>query len=526
MIVQKNEAGRLCKEWISRMELELEKTQMSGFDEVLDTTVFREETMEMIVPDACPDILRIVETEGTACLRTREVGDGRVEVSGAVEAAVLYLPDGETGMRHLEVNIPFACTVESGEVGASCAVVAAVRVRGADARAVNPRKILVRVEAAVDVQVFAPVSDELCQRIQTDGQDGVQQLTETQEVYVTACVEEKPFPFSDEIALSASRPAAAELLKSRIDLVCNESKIIGNKLIFKASANVQLLYRGEDAGLYSAGYELPLSQIMEVTGVGEGAECELSLDLTGRTCALVAGGEGRAVSVDLEILAQAVVREGRTFTLLTDAYSTKTPVAAERTPCRLARRVDMGVRSQPGREVWECVPPARDVVDCALELGQVSRVREGEKWILTAEAALCVLYVGDDGESYAARKTVSVPCTLEGPENCLCVCRCQTAGDVYASAAAGGLEVRFTLDFRYLALDHREVLGVSALHPVEEPERTGEQPSLVLRTLEPGERLWDVAKAYRTTVDDVMSANELEEESAARGRLLLIPRKR
>ena len=40
------------------MELELERTEWNGYDTILDTTVCREETLEAIVPDACPDILR------------------------------------------------------------------------------------------------------------------------------------------------------------------------------------------------------------------------------------------------------------------------------------------------------------------------------------------------------------------------------------------------------------------------------------------------------------------------------------
>ena len=54
------------------MELELERTQLNGFENVLDTMVYHEETLEMIVPDACPDILRIVDTEGNVCLKGKE----------------------------------------------------------------------------------------------------------------------------------------------------------------------------------------------------------------------------------------------------------------------------------------------------------------------------------------------------------------------------------------------------------------------------------------------------------------------
>ena len=52
-------------------------------------------------------------------------------------------------------------------------------------------------------------------------------------------------------------------------------------------------------------------------------------------------------------------------------------------------------------------------------------------------------------------------------------------------------------------------------------------PSLVLRAMKQGERLWDIAKLYRTTVEAILAANELKEESAAViGKLLLIPRRR
>ena len=42
-----------------RMEFELNHAQMRGFEQVLDVTLRPEETMESIVPDACPDILRV-----------------------------------------------------------------------------------------------------------------------------------------------------------------------------------------------------------------------------------------------------------------------------------------------------------------------------------------------------------------------------------------------------------------------------------------------------------------------------------
>ena len=71
------------------MELALNRDHLSCYDTVLDATVLHEETMEMIVPDACPDILRIVDTAGTVCLKSKEAQEGRVEISGSCRVEVL-----------------------------------------------------------------------------------------------------------------------------------------------------------------------------------------------------------------------------------------------------------------------------------------------------------------------------------------------------------------------------------------------------------------------------------------------------
>ena len=334
------------------MELELDRTQRSGYEAVLDTTVCREETLESIVPDACPDILRICDTEGVVCLRDKVLQDGRVELSGSVRAALLYLPDGEEGIRRMEVELPFSCTLEHPALTPLCRVVALPRVQGADARLINPRKVLVRVDLAFCVQVYAPVEDDICSGVLAPEEAGVQQMSEQCDACTTVCVQEKPFTFSDEISLSGSKPEAEELLKCRAALRCSESKVIGNKLIFKGESQLQMLYRSSAGGLCTAEYELPFSQIMEITGAGEESTCDVYVVLTGLDCALDSG-DGRTISVSMGLLAQAVVREERTLQMLTDVYSTAFQLTAESRTYTLGRLVEHGEKELTVREILE-----------------------------------------------------------------------------------------------------------------------------------------------------------------------------
>ena len=65
------------------MELELCKETYSCYEALPPLVETREQSTETIVPDYCPDIARIVEGSGCLFVRSREIADGRVSVSGS-----------------------------------------------------------------------------------------------------------------------------------------------------------------------------------------------------------------------------------------------------------------------------------------------------------------------------------------------------------------------------------------------------------------------------------------------------------
>lgn len=95
------------------MELELKKVSLDTYEMGGELTLAQEETAETIVPDYCPDIARIIETDGKVYLHSRELRDGKAELSGTVQVTVLYTPDGESGIRTLEFAIPFTAESDS-----------------------------------------------------------------------------------------------------------------------------------------------------------------------------------------------------------------------------------------------------------------------------------------------------------------------------------------------------------------------------------------------------------------------------
>ena len=65
------------------MELELKKVSLDTYESGGELTLTQEETTETIVPDYCPDIARIIQTDGKVYLHSRELREGKAELSGS-----------------------------------------------------------------------------------------------------------------------------------------------------------------------------------------------------------------------------------------------------------------------------------------------------------------------------------------------------------------------------------------------------------------------------------------------------------
>ena len=487
-----------------RMELEFDRDVIHCWEIAADGTLCQEETLETIVPDACPDILRIVAVCGQATLNGKQAREGAAAVSGSVRAVLLYQPEEGGGLRRMEAALPFSAQMEAPGLTEQGQVHACVRLRGAEARALNPRKVLLRADLAVDVTAFQPRERVCCQG-------------------VLEAVQEKPFTFSEQVRLNVGQGEPVQLAACRAVPLCGESRLIGSKLIFKGAVELQLLVQEAGGGLNACRENLPFSQIMEVPGLGEGGECRMAVELTQLSCQ-PAGEDGRTVEVVLDLLAQAQVWSRRPVTLLQDLYSTALQTQVEREEQVLWQLVEQSSRTQNVRELLETGALPRSVTDSWVSLGEIRRKREGDQLVLEEEARVTVLYLDENDALQALQRPLTVSCRLDAPEGARCCCRAACSGEVFAAPSAGGIEVRFAVDFHFLILREQHTTAVCGA-ALGEPRTGGEgdQPSVVLRLASPGEGLWELAKAYGTTTEQIVQANGLEEGQLPLGRMLLIP---
>ncbi len=506
------------------MELTLNHNSLGCYQLICHRAHGQEETMEAIVPDACPDILRVVETCGQIYLRGKQAREGVASVSGLIQSAVLYQPEGEGSLRRVAITLPFDSQIPIPNLDSQGELVVTTQLRSIEGRALNPRKLLVRADILLTVQGYMPQQYTICHSVTAPAEAGIQQTQDSHDTYLVMAVQGKPFTFSEQIRLPG-QGEIGEILSCRAQPNCSECRRIGNKLIAKGSLGVALLVREPAGNLAVSEHQLPFSQIIEMSGGGDAGDCQIQLEVV-QLEILPSPEGGKQLEIQAELMAQAVVRGHCTVPVLTDTYSTSWEMETEWEEHSLPALEDSSSNTQNLRELLELEGTVRKVVDCWCQLGELSQQREGNRIQLAVDVSVTLLYVDENGSLQSSSHVVSGGMWLDCLEHIQCQAACRCPQEVFATPAAGGVEVRVALQFDYLLLRQESAMAISSAE-LTQPRGRGEgSPSVVLRRREMGESLWQMAKCYGTTGAELLTANGLEEDGDLPLGMLLIPNSR
>jgi hypothetical protein len=502
------------------MELEFQRSCLERYEPIADAVLSQEITAENIVPDAFPDVSRVVCTFGDAVLTVKQVSPRNIKIMGSMHLYVLYIPEQETMPRSMHLEMPFQCSGDLPQVGERDAVHATIVSVDADTRMLNPRKLLTRAEVKIRVQSYAARKCEIVCGIAKEDSSIQIQKSDTVNHSIHAVLE-KPFSFSDTLRQAPSKPAMEELLFYRIIPVSTESRYIGNKLICKGSMLLNGAYRSGNE-LIPMQFELPYSQILELEGSVEEGSPEVALILKRTECVLRDG----ELDVTVDALIQAAIWSQQTVTLLSDLYSTAESLDIERSVIPLCVSAQRGSSRESARKFCECGIPAKQVVTSWASVGPVTAKRLEKVVQYEADVAVELLFLSEDDALCCGSYNVPISFVPELPDNCTCTCGCSLVGDVLAVPVTGGIEVRLDIEFSWAVAQIEQKYCVHGAKKCPGEGRGEVQPSVIIRLSAHNETLWDIAKSCRATVGDICAANELTSEYLNTGTMLIIPTKR
>lgn len=501
------------------MDTTLQTNTIACYKKGYTSVLTAEETGETVVPDRMPDIGMIANTGACVLLRSKEATDGNVTMQGEIQVSVLYLPDGEAGLRALNLSLPCTASFDSPEITQDCIPTGTMRLCSVEARLLNPRKILVKAEVVTEVTCYMTGSLTYSEGVAQEKDSPVQLHCTAEKFSTVAAVCERTFVVTDEYALP-STASGGEVVRKNAQFRVEDMKTIANKLIVKGTVLSEVMYRTEDGEIETVSFGTVFSQIVETDSETISPDARVQIMPTGLYYEVVSGETGPTLSVELHAVCQVAAMAQHEISFVSDAFSNRCACDVEYSPMPVTAQSRVTTQRETVRDTVPCKSAVSQVRFAACSVGRVTVT--GDTVNVRVDAELCVAYESGVDDCVSRRLEVNFQCDPDA--SAVLTADAVRCTDVYAVPAGSAAEIRFVVEAELRLETSCELETVSAIHLDEERPCTQERPSLtIVRT---GGPLWDLARKYGSTVELIRSLNELEEDTAPYGSLLFVPRER
>lgn len=511
------------------MELQINTEKFLYTKRVYEGKLTADETLEMIVPDALPDVGNIIDTKADCYLKGKDSDNGSILINALVSGSVIFTPDDAATPKKVEFNIPVTLTAADEGIHTDSKIITSLYVRSAEAKLINPRKLSVRVSVYAEILCYDSMELSIPCNIE-DETAKTQFLRKNFDVKTPCDVSEKLYVVSDEVRLSSGKPPIDEILFADVTIVPEDIKSVGSKVIYNGIVQTSIAYTSPDvSGVNTIHNETRFSQIIEMNSSCEGCDFNIISAITGvyMNSDLIASSSERTINLEVHIVSQCVAVTGGSFSALCDAYS---PIYSLEVKSEQLKIKSYGekLHVNDSTKVSIEAPGASEVITAYAIITGVTADNDDGNLQINATGAVHIIYFGDDGKICTVREPFKL-CTHAT------IPYCETSfvsaiplTSVSASIGQGSVEAKINITYSVETASTTEIpiiLGIS--YDENTLIDSSAYPSIVIKRPNHNDTIWLLAKKYHSTTDAIMTLNKGESEADLIDRkFILIPKEK
>ncbi len=481
---------------------------------------------DIIVPDAKPDISRVLQLSARAKITSCETQSDRVILSGTVFFNILYLADNEEkSVKAIDASCPFSNLFLNNEIRENMFTVADIDVAEISCNLTNCRKLTAKAILSGQIRVYS--SDEIV--LVTDIEGACKKGMEISSTVICAHAEEVS-SITDSFELSQNKASISEILKADAKINDTDIKVIDNKAIVKGSLCVTTLYRSE-SGLDFIESEVPFAQVLDAEGITPDMLTNYDVklfDLT-VTSAPNSVGDIRAIDINAELFFRVIAEKNCMIKCISDAYLPHGALNLNSTPLSVSG-VEKTLQDKISlREIItlpsDCAPIGTIYQIVARPICEVCENVDG-KLNISGYTEVYILYLSPDEDSpiYSHKANIDFALTLDSPDcSILPSAECRLGNINYIINDERSVEVRMIINVstRCARMSETDVI-TSASEAQYSPQK---RSSIIVSFVNDGRSLWDIAKKYNIDEADILHANAYEnKDELTLGAALIIPK--
>ncbi len=481
---------------------------------------------DVIVPDSKPDIKKVLQVSARPKITNTETRNGHIIVSGSISFDILYLADNEEKcVTAITSSCEFSNLVKDSNISDSFLSFADVDVSDLYCNIANCRKISLKATLLTNVRVYSCQSVEIISEIEGACTKKACLVSD-----VICAHTQDSAVISDSFSLATGKSPIAEILKTDATITESSVKVIDDKAIVKGIIRICALYKSESK-IEHAQTEISFANVLEVSGIREDMNCEHAVKVIDVSSSSSKDAEGvnSVIDISTQIFMRVIARSSVAVNCVEDAYLPhgnleykSAPISVDSVETVINRDIDFREKIL----IPDNLPPIDTVYQTVARPFVQNCVSEGGMLKVSGYAEIYILYLSGDESAPVCSHKENVDFSFEcDSPGCMLipVASCKLLNISYTLNDERTVEVRGSIESEVQCIRTTES---DIIYSASEGEYTPvPRPSIIVSCVHSGRSLWDIAKEYRVSAEDILRANALEsEEDILKGATLIIPK--
>lgn len=488
----------------------------------IDQVIGRDEIQALVdgeikVPETKPKIRKVLKIDGDVEITSTKAVKEKIIVNGIVNFKVLYDTDDELQSVHnLDASTDFREEIEIEGVNEDAATDIKANVEHIDYSQEGDTSISVKTVISIVGKATFDNTIGIIKDIK--GSEGIQVLKENIRYNDIMGINTSSTLVKEAFELEESMPDIIDILRIDTKVYEKETKVVDDKVIVAGVVACSIMYFGddEDNKVNYVNHEVPFTHFVEVPGAEKDMNCGLRLNSydTNYEVKEDINGDLRIIDIESTVKINAKVYRQVEKEVAVDTYSTNKIFDIKKQEVVVSENIG---RSTSKEIIKGILDEGKDAIKNIYNISGRSlitdyKVIEG-KVIIEGLLEVDMLYLTEENnETKDIRHEIPF----------------KTYVDIEQVDTELDLEVENILeDISYKKINSREVEieasinnyvsvnRVKKINIVTEAVETGEsidkfsRPSITIYIVQKDDTLWDIAKRYNTTVEDMIKTNDI-----------------
>lgn len=503
-----------------KKKLQFEKTKINKI--IYNKNLEQQIEFEYQLPDYYTGIFKVLRFNLTPHITSCRTANNQFTIDGNAIAKLLYLDEEEGNIKSVQQSVPFSKTIEIKDLNNSSILFYDVKTNYKNCKIISPKKI--EIKATLNISVKVQSQEE--ETILKDTTDKNLQLKRIPiELTSNQIWSSQQFNINEQLELSTT---AKDILNVKVNVYEDECKIIANKIIAKAIAQIEVLYCTKEKNMpILEKTSIPINNIIDMPKIDENFSYNIKYDVTSNNFEMFQ--EGKIIKIESDVLINCYANLCEKIDVITDAFSTKFEINCTKKELNCSTIISTINQNLNTKQIIADVNLSK-VFYVDAEITNLTNVKKSNFTKLEFNAKLNLNILGLNKENTIESFTKSIPIKFELKKDNINLSYANvdikqiTILNIDNSLEEDdGLKIKIKFNLKGFVFTNGNILTISDIVLDENKAKEKSKAALTLYYPTVGDKIWDIAKQFCTSPEAILEANELQNEVIENETMLIIP---